>query len=144
MSSLPSVKRVTLYQGEVEHGQSKKWYERTSRKPGFEGQIADIERRQTRISRIKQNLERQLHLVAKLKTDQDPIAKDLDSDYSVGKSQNQPVNIYTFLQDHLNDPAICVCDFQRLLLHPSQNCLVGLSRQAAGPSTSSSPCHAPA
>jgi hypothetical protein len=44
----------------------------------------------------------------KLNIIKDPLAKDLDSEYSVGKSQNLPHNIYAFLQMNAGDPAIVV------------------------------------
>jgi hypothetical protein len=60
--------------------------------------------------------------------EQYPIAMDMESEYSVGKSENQPNNIYMFLQEHLNDPAAFVCGFQRnLCAHRFTNVLIGLS-----------------
>jgi hypothetical protein len=40
---------------------------------------------------------------------EDPVAKDLDSEYSVGKSQNHSLNVYAFLQSNAGDPATIVC-----------------------------------
>jgi hypothetical protein len=39
----------------------------------------------------------------------DPVTKDLESEYSVGKSQNAPLNVYAFLQLNAGDPATDVC-----------------------------------
>ena len=93
----------------MEHKKSKKRYARTSRKSGFEGQIANIERRQKRIARIKQAyMQHREKMLERLNIVHDPIANNLDSEYSVGKAQNQPHNIYAFLQKHTGDPAIVV------------------------------------
>jgi hypothetical protein len=52
-------------------------------------------------------LEQRRHLAKTLKTN-DTLPKDLESDYSVGKTQNNPMNIFTFLHDFENDPAVAV------------------------------------
>jgi hypothetical protein len=101
--------KAELEQGEVEHKKSKSRYSRTSRKPGFEGQIAKIERRQYRISRLMETrMKRRGTLTAQLGLISDPLSKNLDSEYSVGKSQNLPLNVYDFLQKHEGDPAVAV------------------------------------
>jgi hypothetical protein len=47
-------------------------------------------------------------LTAQLDVINDPVLINLDSEYSVGKSQNNPINVYTFLQKHEGDPALAV------------------------------------
>jgi hypothetical protein len=125
-------------QGEVEHQISKNRYRRTSRKPGFEGQIANIERRQARLKRIKQRL--QQLLVDRLNIVQDPIAEDFDSAYSVGKSQHQAMNINAFVQNHLDDPAVVVsgCRFFPNSVDLNNNALGFYPEVEAPPSASNS------
>jgi hypothetical protein len=102
--------RVTSFlQGEVEHKISKKRYSRSSRKRGvFEGQIANIERRQVRLARLRQRLQRQRRLTNRLKPVVDPIASNFETAYSVGKSQNQPISIIALLHKYPEDPAFVV------------------------------------
>jgi hypothetical protein len=107
------VHHVTFLQGEVEHKISKKRYSRSSRKRGvFEGQIADIERQQVRLARLRQRLQRQHRLANRLKLVVDPIALNFETAYGVGKSQNQPVNIIALFHKYPEDPAFVVRLFE--------------------------------
>jgi hypothetical protein len=77
---------------------------RTSRKAAIK-QLTQIERRQARIHRIRQNLDGR-HSIK----DSD-IAVSPDVRYHVGSTQNHPENIPLFLQKHAGDPAIKVSHF---------------------------------
>jgi hypothetical protein len=89
------------YQGELEHRSAKSRYTRTSRK-GFLRQLAQIERRQARIRRICE----------KYQAGDWPVNQfnpgSPNGHHNIGKSQNQPENIPSFLCKHSGDPAIVV------------------------------------
>jgi hypothetical protein len=91
-----------LLQGELEHRSAKSRYARTSRK-GFTHQLAQIERRQARIRRIRDR-----HKTANQPDAEIPPGMP-NVHHVIGKSQNQPESIPTFLQKHAGDPAISVC-----------------------------------
>lgn len=86
---------------ELEHRTSKARYRRTSRKD-FVKQMTQIERRQTRIRRIREKLAHTEY------------ARDEDASTSpgahhhIGKSQNNPEHFGRFLERNSGDPAIKV------------------------------------
>jgi len=88
-------------QAELEHRTPKARYTRTSRKQ-FVKQLAQIERRQTRIRRAREQLARSS------KIPQEKVANDVEVPYNIGKSQNCPVNITQFVQANEEDPAVKV------------------------------------
>lgn len=92
-------------QGELEHRTPKSRYTRTSRK-GFLKQMTQIERRQARIHRIRKRLESKGELGNS--TVQADIATSPDARYHLGKTQNQPVQIMSFMYQNSGDPAVKV------------------------------------
>jgi hypothetical protein len=91
----------STWQGELQHRTSKARYARTSRK-NFIKQMTNIERRQTRIRRLKERL---------AKSDAAPdfdIAHTPDMHHHIGKSQNDPEHIGLFVHRHAGDPAVKV------------------------------------
>ena len=103
-SRIPVVHPLILPQAELEHRNPKSRYTRTSRK-GFLKQLTQIERRQARIRRIREEL-----LTAN-KLPQETLASDPEVPYNIGKSQNYPVDLTPFLQAHPDDPATKVSSF---------------------------------
>lgn len=116
------------YQGELEHRTSKARFARTNSK-AFIKQIANIERRQTHIRRLKKKHHaqiRQFERSAYIKKNgailssepksfsvavddnSEAIAHSPEYHYSVGKSEYLPENIPLFLQAHTCDPAVRV------------------------------------
>ncbi|RDB25667.1 hypothetical protein Hypma_006970 [Hypsizygus marmoreus] len=95
--------------GELEHRTPKRRYQRTSKK-GFKKQLAQIERRQARIKRIREKLitqEKPQSDLDDVRTPQvDADAKDPTMHHYVGISENFPLHIGTFLRSHYGDPAI--------------------------------------
>jgi hypothetical protein len=117
---LSFVARVSafLVKGEVEHKVLKQSYARTSRKPGFVAQIASQIRRRRIIKLIREKLERTKRLAQRLRTSEDPIAKDSNSSYTIGKSQNHPIDLHLFLEGAMYDPASTVSlASHRILTH---------------------------
>jgi hypothetical protein len=88
-------------QAELEHRTPKARYTRTSRKQ-FVKQLAQIERRQTRIRRARDQLARSS------KIPREKVANDVEASYNIGKSQNCPVNLAQFVQTNEKDPAVKV------------------------------------
>ena len=86
-------------QGEAEHRTSKRRFPRTNKR-NFIPQLASIERRQTRIRRIRAEIEAQKEL--------DPVSDVPEQHHVIGKTQNFPVDIVPFVQSHLNDLAAAV------------------------------------
>jgi len=85
-------------QGELEHRTPKARYKRTDRRH-FVRQLAQIERRETRIRRIRARLTQNY-------PNQFERAPDtLRQHHYVGASQNQYEHIGTFLQKYSGDPA---------------------------------------
>lgn len=86
---------------------------RTSRK-AFLRQMTQIERRQARLRRIRHYLSHNKsdsnlatgHLPET--TNEVPVG-DVDIRYRIGKTQNNPEHIVSFIQGNENDPAIKVC-----------------------------------
>jgi len=87
------------WQGELEHRTSKSRYACTSHKT-FVPQLAFIERCQARIHHIHAQKE------AQKRDDPSPDTPDLH--HVIGKSQNFPEDIGTFIQKNLDDPAVNV------------------------------------
>ena len=96
-------------QGEVSHRDPKASFARTSKKD-YVKQLARIERRHARIRCIRERLYRaQPSSFPVVK--QNDIASgnaSLEDRYQVGQSQNNPVDIFEFLQNNTGDPAIQV------------------------------------
>ncbi|KAF9455911.1 hypothetical protein BDZ94DRAFT_1148130, partial [Collybia nuda] len=92
--------------GELEHKTPKKWYLRTSRK-NFVQQITQIERRQSRICKIRSTLNRERNNPSTGMRDIDE-PSDIDPlvCYHIGKTQNNPVHIPSFLQANAWDPSL--------------------------------------
>jgi hypothetical protein len=101
---------LTRSQSELEHRTPKSHYTRTSRK-NFEKQLSQIERRQARIRRIRQRINeiRKIDLQPDKRPDSSAIR------YHIGKSQNNPIILGSFLRENRSDPALQVC-FPRLLV----------------------------
>lgn len=101
-----------IYQGELEHRTSKVRYPRTSGR-AFTLQLSKIERRQRQIRQIRQKMDsQQAH---KLRAEShDDEASNSRLQYNIGKNQNSPLHLPTFLQRNEGDPALKV----RLLLCP--------------------------
>lgn len=102
-----------LLQSELEHRTPKKWYLRTSKK-AFLRQITQIERRQARIRRIRSHLNHDRDTksdeesdVARLSEAETPWV-DPAVRYHIGKTQNNPEHITSFIQKNERDPAIKV------------------------------------
>jgi hypothetical protein len=99
--NLPLLMAVT--QGELEHRTSKARYGRTSRKD-YIRKMARLERRQSRLHHIREKLGTQ-------KTMMDNEAASTatpDLHHHIGKSQNSPLHIGTYVQRYANDLAIKV------------------------------------
>ena len=117
-SSSVSLHSIPNMQGELEHRTPKGRYKRTSKK-AFKMQLTQIERRQARIRQIHQrvaaaqatnqdgNLKVETH--SSLSTDSgESLANDPAVHHHIGKAENIPVHIGTFLRTHVADPAITV------------------------------------
>jgi hypothetical protein len=90
-----------VFKGELEHRRPKARYLRTSRK-NFTKQLAQIERRQARIRRIREQLVRTGRFSSEI------VASAPDVRYNMAKSQNYPVALTQFVQKHAGDPATVV------------------------------------
>ena len=99
------MRKITLFlmQGELEHRSPKSRYARTDRK-SFVKQLTIIERRQARIRRIRAMNKLQGRLIDTCEA----TTINTEEHYFIGKSQNFPVNIPTFLRENQGDPAIKV------------------------------------
>lgn len=86
-------------QGELEHRTPKSRYKRTDKR-AYVKQLTRIERRQTRIRRIKEKL----YGVAQV----EDVARSFDVHHHIGKSENLFRHIGTFLEENSNDPAVKV------------------------------------
>jgi hypothetical protein len=64
--------------------------------------MTHIERRQSHIRRLRENLSGKGRLAT------ENVPTQLDVHYNIAKSQNHPVSIPQFLQQHAGDPAIAV------------------------------------
>lgn len=81
---------------ELEHRSPKSRYLRTSRK-NFESQLGQIERRQTRIRRIRQKLDNYIKNCQTLSHEKGPELPTLD--YHIGQSQNYPLDLGHLAQE---------------------------------------------
>ena len=91
------------HQSELEHRTSKARYLRT---PGrsIPKELSKIERRERRIRMIREKMHH-----SAFQTDQkEEIGNDLRAQYNMGKTQNSPVHVPTFLQKNDGDPAVRV------------------------------------
>lgn len=86
--------------GELEHRNPKGRYKRTSKKQ-FKKQLAQIERRQARLRRIRQNIQ----TMGVKKDLQSSSPTDLSSHHHIGVSENLPQHIGCFIQENQGDPA---------------------------------------
>lgn len=91
-------------QGELEHRTPKARYSRTNRKE-FVKQMAQLERRQARIRRIRAKN------FATVNIDAEALPSTPDVHHHIGKSQNNSEHIGLFVQKHLGDPAVKVFVF---------------------------------
>lgn len=89
-----------VIKGELQHCTGKSRYQCTDRKR-FELQLTRIERRVTRLRRIRNKI----NPVPELDNER---AISPSVHHHIGKSQNLPYHIGTFLQQHEGDPAIQV------------------------------------
>lgn len=87
---------------ELEHRSPKSRYMRTSRKC-FEKQLGQIERRQARIRRIRQKLDKNNKIHEVLMHEKGP--ESWESEYHIGKTQNHPLDLGAFAQENRYDPA---------------------------------------
>ena len=99
-----------IHQSEREHRTSKARFLRTNGR-AIPQQLSGIERRQRRISMIRENLG---HRPSQIKPD--IITDDPGVQYNMGKSEKSSLHISTFLQQNEGDPAIKVSNV--LLLAP--------------------------
>lgn len=88
-------------QGELEHRTPKRRYLRTNRK-SFVKQLTQIERRQTRIRRIKEKIHSQTGVHS------EDASTTPDVHYHIGLSENHFEHLGTFLRAHSGDPAVKV------------------------------------
>ena len=91
-----------VHQSEREHRTSKARFLRTNAR-AIPQQLAGIERRQRRISMIRENLDRHPSQI-----EPDAITNDPRAQYSMGTSEKSSVHIPTFLQRNQGDPAVKV------------------------------------
>ena len=88
-------------QAELEHRTPKSRYLRTSKKH-YAKQLTQIKRRQARIHRICEKLNKSKKLTS------EEVACEPFERYNIGKSQNYPVCISQFLRSRTGDPAVKV------------------------------------
>jgi hypothetical protein len=93
---------LNRYQSELEHRTSKARFSRTNGRL-IPMQLSKIERRQSRIRRIRETTQQPLH-----QTDVNDNLTDPRAQYNMGKTQNSPVHLPTFLHKNNDDPAIKV------------------------------------
>lgn len=96
---------ICFLQGELEHRSPKARYKRTSKK-GFKQQLAQIERRQARIKRIKEkSTSRKQVLQSESRECQhaDPTVH-----HHIGVGENEPLHLGAFCREHADDPAAMV------------------------------------
>ncbi|RDB26818.1 hypothetical protein Hypma_005389 [Hypsizygus marmoreus] len=93
--------------GELEHRNPKGKYKRTSRK-AFTKQLAEIERRQARIRRMRQSISDMPEASESLDGQDDYgciAAADKSEHHQIGLSENNGLHLGQFLRKHLGDPA---------------------------------------
>lgn len=98
-----------IMQGELEHRSPKARYRRTDRK-AFIKQLTQIERRQTRIRRIKQRVSEVNHKHSSEMNQPREAAVNPEQHHHIGRNENTYHEIGAFLHAHTDDPAIKVCD----------------------------------
>ncbi|KAF7970284.1 hypothetical protein HWV62_24482 [Athelia sp. TMB] len=92
---------ISTEPGELEHTTSKHWFPRTSGKT-FVKQMTGLERRETRIRRIRAKL----YDGKKSTTDETLAPQSLEAHHHIAISQSSPYHIGTFLISNEGDPAI--------------------------------------
>lgn len=97
---------LILSQGELEHRRPKARFSRTDKKD-FIKQMTRIERRETRLRRIRAKL----GMPARSRNVNSTGSKALKGHYHIGESENVYQHIGTFLRNNAGDPAIKVCLF---------------------------------
>ena len=91
-----------LLQGELEHRTPKMRYKRTDRKQ-FVKQLAQIERREARIHRLR------MHQSGDHPTGEEECTVSPDVHHTIGQTENFPEHAGLFVQRHSGDPAVEVC-----------------------------------
>lgn len=107
---------------ELEHRSPKSRYHRTSRKD-FEKQLGRIERRQARIRRIRQKLDKSNENKSNETRKELAHEKGPESwavEYHIGKTQNYPVDLAVFSQEKRHDPAAKVLSKNIFQIQSSQ------------------------
>ena len=89
-----------ISQGKLEHCRPKGWHSQTDRK-NFVKQMTQIERRQTRICRIK-------HKLMSTRAPVEVVATAPEAHHHIGTSQKRHEHIPSFVCDHEGDPAVQV------------------------------------
>jgi hypothetical protein len=103
--TIPSIMLLTIgeHQSELEHRTSKARYLRTTGR-SIPKELSKIERRERRIRMIREKMHRS---VSQTEQEED-IDNSLRAQYNMGKTQNSPVHVPTFLQKNDGDPAVRV------------------------------------
>jgi hypothetical protein len=96
-------------QGELEHRRPKGWHSRTDRK-NFVKQMTQIERRQTRIRRIKHKL-----ISTRAQVQVEVVATAPEAHHHIGTSQKRREHIPSFVHDREGDPAVQVSTISNLI-----------------------------
>jgi hypothetical protein len=94
------------HQGELEHRTSKARFSRTSGR-SIPLQLSRMERRQRHIRAIREKLHRPLSQTG---PDAEDAVNNPQMRYNIGKTQNAPVHVPTFLQKNAGDPATKASD----------------------------------
>ena len=96
--------------GELSHRDAKSSFQRTNKKE-FERQLAMIERRKARLRRIQETSSNAIPQMAGVNENNvlELIHTSAADHYEVGESQNDPIDLFQFLQRNSEDPAVRVC-----------------------------------
>jgi hypothetical protein len=107
LQSPPWLVLFTIYgrQSELEHRTSKARFHRTSGRL-IPLQLSKIERRQRQIRAIRDKLRGPSQ-----QTNEEEVINDPRARYNIGKTQNAPVHVPTFVQKNDGDPAVKVSSF---------------------------------
>jgi hypothetical protein len=92
---------VNRLQSELEHRTSKARFLRTNGRSAPQ-QLSKIEQRQRLIRSIREKQ----NSFSRLQTKVEEVPNDTREQYNVGKTQNMPIHIPSFLQKNVGDPAI--------------------------------------
>jgi predicted DNA-binding protein with PD1-like motif len=92
---------VLLIQGELEHRTPKARYKRTDKKT-FVKQLARLERRESRLRRIREKLSSEGRLAS------EPVPRTPQEHHHIGVSEKHHENIGHFLRKNEGDPAVQV------------------------------------